>query len=128
MWRSCCASALLAATALTPAVVAAPAVAAPPVAHDSASRVVVHATLHRLAGRTATYVSRRGSYTARWIGKRHYRLTGRIDGRALSGTFRTHQVGGGRYAARGSGTFGGHRVRIGGGGPNSLRTATLILS
>src|SRR3954447_7505975 len=77
---------------------------------------------------TITYRSSHGRFTARIIGMRHFRLTGRIDGKRLTGTIRTHPARkAGRYSASGSGTLGGRHIRITGGGPNNLRASTLVL-
>jgi hypothetical protein len=100
-------------------------------ATTAARKVVVHGTFRSLSKdrRTITYVARNGTYTATWIGVRHYRVKGRINGRRLTGAFRTHQASSGdRYVAKGSGTLGGRRVKIGGGGPNNLKTSTLVLT
>jgi hypothetical protein len=114
----------LAGAALTSTAVAGPATSA-------AARIVVHAKFKSLSRDklTITYTSAKGRYSATWIGIRHYRLRGRILSRALSGAIRTRQTSGRtRYSAAGSGRLGTRRVRITGGGPNNLRTATLILS
>jgi hypothetical protein len=76
---------------------------------------------------TITYTSAKGTYRAKLIGTRHYRIAGRINGKRLRGSFRTRLVKGGRYAASGSGRLGSRRVRIGGGGPNTLKTSRLVL-
>ena len=77
---------------------------------------------------TVTYGSAKGTYRATWIGIRRYRLQGTINGRRLRGTIRTRQTASrDSYLARGSGRLGARRVRISGRGPNTLRTATLIL-
>jgi hypothetical protein len=99
-------------------------------ATTAAGKIVVHGTFRSLSKdkRTITYVARNGTYSATWIGVRHYRVKGTINGRRLTGAFRTHQAsGGGRYVAKGSGRLGGRHVRITGGGPNNLKTSTLIL-
>jgi hypothetical protein len=99
-------------------------------ATSAAREIVLHGTFRNLSKdkRTITYVARNGTYSATWIGVRHYRLKGRINRRALTGTFRTHQArNGDRYVARGSGRLGGRRVKITGGGPNNLKTSTLVL-
>jgi len=93
------------------------------------ARIVVHATFKSMKGLTITYTSTKGTYSATWIGVRHYRLSGTIAGRRLTGTIRTHQSADGKtYAAHGSGKLGGRAVRIGGGGPTTLKSATLILT
>lgn len=97
----------------------------------AAGKVVVHGTFKSLSkdNRTITYVARNGTYSATWIGVRHYRVKGTVNGRRLTGAFRTHQAGSGnRYVAKGSGTLGGRHVKISGGGPNSLKTSTLVLT
>src|SRR4051794_38946343 len=104
------------AVALTVAVVAgvaAPsAVVAAPDA-TAASRIVIRGHLAKFSGRTATYHSSQGTFSARWLGPRHYRITGRIRGRTLRGTFRTRQnAGHTSYTARGSGRLGARRVEI----------------
>ena len=108
--------------------------AAPAAAHMSvqaaASKIVVRAKFKSYSAgtKTITYSSAKGTYSATLIGTRRYRLHGTINGRHLRGRIRTRQAASGdRYVARGSGRLGGRRVRISGGGPNSLRTATLIL-
>lgn len=104
---------------------AAPAAAAQP---ESAWKLVVKAKFKSLKGKTITYTSSKGTYSATWIGVRHYRLSGTITGRKLTGTFRTRQrASRTHYKATGSGRLGSRKVKIGGGGPNNLRTATLIL-
>ncbi|WP_187368728.1 hypothetical protein [Baekduia soli] len=119
------------AVAVVMAVAAGPAVAiaaGPAPVAQAAAAIVLHGRLQHMRGLTATYTSSRGTFAATWIGKRHYRLTGRIGGRALSGTFRTRQASGGtRYVASGSGRLGSRPVRISGGGPDDLSRATLIL-
>jgi hypothetical protein len=100
-------------------------------AGHAANKVVVHGKFKSVSKdkRTITYTARNGTYTAKWIGARHYRLRGKINGRRLTGTFRTHQARhGDRYVASGSGRLGGRHVKIRGGGPNSLKTSTLVLS
>jgi hypothetical protein len=77
--------------------------------------------------RTITYRSSHGRFTAQILGRRHFRLSGKIDGKRLRGTIRTRPAGSGRFSARGSGTLGGRHVRITGSGPTSLRAATLVL-
>jgi hypothetical protein len=104
--------------------------AVPPsaVSHAAATRIVVHGKLERLKGRTATYSSRQGTFSATRVGRRHYRIRGRIGGLALTGSFRTRQTTrGDRYRASGSGRLGGRPVRISGGGANDLSRATLVL-
>jgi hypothetical protein len=99
-------------------------------ATSAAGKIVVHGTFRSLSKdkRTIIYVARNGTYSATWIGTRHYRLKGRINGRRLTGTFRTHQARSrDRYVAKGSGRLGGRRVKISGGGPNNLKTSTLVL-
>lgn len=92
------------------------------------SKVVVRGKYKSLAGKTITYTSSKGTFSATWIGAQHYRLRGTITGRKLTGSFRTRQArSGDRFIARGSGRLGGRKVKIRGGGPNSLRTTTLIL-
>ena len=106
----------------------APVLAAAPAHASAAAKVVIRGTLRGVKGRTATFSSSRGSFTATWIGMRHYRLGGRIDGLRLRGSFRTHQTTRrDSYRASGSGTLGGRSVRISGGGPNNLSRTTLIL-
>ena len=62
------------------------------------------------------------------MSRHQYALFGRINGKRLKGTIRTRQAPSGkRFVARGSGRLGGHRVAIRGGGPNSLKRATLVL-
>jgi hypothetical protein len=105
-------------------------VGAPPDA-VAARKIVVHATFKSLSKdkRTITYSAKNGTYSATWIGVRHYRLRGKINGRGLTGTIRTHQARSHtRYVARGSGKLGARKVKITGGGPNNLKTATLVLS
>jgi hypothetical protein len=100
-------------------------------ATTTARKIVVHGTFRSLSKnqRTITYVARNGTYSATWIGVRHYRVKGTINGRRLTGAFRTHQASrGDRYVAKGSGTLGGRRVKIAGGGPNNLKTSTLVLT
>jgi hypothetical protein len=100
-------------------------------AEAAAGEIVVRAKFKRLSDdkRTITYSSSKGTYSATWIGVRRYRLSGKITGRRLNGRIRTRQASSGtRYKARGSGRLGKRRVRISGGGPNTLRTATLTLS
>jgi hypothetical protein len=109
--------------------VAAPAAATSPVAASAAAKIVIHAKLKSVKGRTATFTSSRGALAVTWIGRRHYRVTGRIDGLRLAGSFRTRQTTRrDSYRASGSGKLGGRSVRISGGGPNDLSTATLVLS
>jgi hypothetical protein len=56
-------------------------------------------------------------------------VSGRIDGQALTGSFRTRQTARrDSYRANGSGKLGRRAVRISGGGPNDLSTATLVLT
>ena len=94
----------------------------------AASKVVVHGTLKKMQWPTATYRSSHGTFTAKWIGPKHYRLRGRIDGKRLTGTFRTRQNSSGTaYLARGRGRLGGRSVRISGGGPNDLTRTKLVL-
>ena len=96
----------------------------------AASKIVVRAKFKSYSAgtKTITYSSAKGTYSATLIGTRRYRLHGTINGRHLRGRIRTRQAASGdRYVARGTGRLGGRRVRISGGGPNSLRTATLIL-
>jgi hypothetical protein len=117
---------LLTSTALL--LVAAPSAAAQP-ASESAWKLVVKAKFKSFSGKTITYTSRKGTYSATWIGVRHYRLRGTITGRRLTGTIRTRQrANRTHYKAKGSGRLGDRKVTIGGGGPNNLRTATLILT
>jgi hypothetical protein len=99
-------------------------------AHASAWKLVVRATYEQYTAstRTITYQSSKGTYSATWIGPKQYRLRGTIAGKRLTGTFRTRQrPGDSRYKATGSGRLGDRSVRIGGGGPNNLRTAKLVL-
>lgn len=117
----------LMATAL---IVVAPPAAAGERARSSAQKIVVraHFESYSASTRTITYSSPKGSYSATWIGVRRYRLRGTITGRRFRGTIRTRQrADRTHYRATGSGRLGSRRVRIGGGGPNNLRTATLIL-
>jgi hypothetical protein len=96
----------------------------------SASEIVVRATFESYSPstRTITYSSPKGTYSAKWIGVRRYRLSGTITGRRFTGTIRTRQRRSGtHYRAKGTGRLGGRRVTIGGGGPNNLRTARLVL-
>jgi hypothetical protein len=122
---------------LVPVVVMATAVATPAAsavgepAEAAAGEIVVRGTFKRLSADklTITYSSPKGTYYATWIGIRRYRLSGTITGRRLTGKIRTRQTASGtRYRARGYGRLGARTVRISGGGPNSLRTSTLILS
>jgi hypothetical protein len=77
---------------------------------------------------TITYRSSHGRFTAHILGRRRFGLSGKIDGKRLRGTIRTRPARrAGRFSARGSGTLGGRHVRITGGGPTSLRAATLVL-
>jgi hypothetical protein len=97
---------------------------------SAARKIVVHGTFKSLSKdkRTITYVARNGTFSATWIGVRHYRVKGKINGHRLTGTFRTHQArSGDRYVAQGAGRLGGRRVKITGGGPDTLKTTTLIL-
>ena len=97
---------------------------------SSGQRIVVRATFESYSQKTKTitYSSSKGEYSATWIGVRRYRLRGTITGRRFTGTIRTRQrADGEQYRATGSGRLGGRRVRIGGGGPNNLRSAKLIL-
>ena len=122
-----CLSSLLLLTAV--ALAAAPPAGARP-ATGAAWKLVVRATYERYTAstKTITYTSRKGTYAATWIGVKHYRIRGTIAGKRLTGTFRTRQAeGSARYKATGSGRFGAREVRIGGGGPNNLRTAKLVL-
>ena len=99
-------------------------------AEEAGSKIVVRAEFksYSAATMTVTYRSAKGTYRARWIGIRRYRLRGTIEGRRLRGTIRTRQAASrDRYVARGSGRLGSRSVQISGGGPNNLRTATLIL-
>ena len=124
-WPSLVLPALIAALALPP-----PGAAASSSAETAAGKIVVRAKFKRFDAteRRITYTSPKGNYSATWIGIRRYRLRGTIHGRTLKGTIRTRQARDGtRYRARGSGTLGGRRVRISGGGPNSLKTARLVL-
>jgi hypothetical protein len=96
----------------------------------AAAKIVVRAKFERYSPstKTITYSSRKGTYSATWIGVRRYRLSGTITGLELRGTIRTLQrASGTHYRARGSGRLGGRRVTISGGGPNNLRTARLVL-
>lgn len=118
---------------LIAAVMAIPATAsaAGETATASAGEIVVRGTFIRLSADTltVTYSSPKGKFSATWIGVRHFRLSGNILGRRLSGKFRTRQASSGtRYRARGLGRLGARRVRIRGGGPNDLSTARLVLS
>ena len=109
---------------------AVPAPAGAVTASSSAWKLVVHGRYKafRKVPPKITYASSHGSFTAAWIGTRHYRLSGRLDGKALSGSFRTRQAAGGkRFTARGSGKLGSRRVRISGSGPNTLKSTTLVL-
>jgi hypothetical protein len=117
---------LVAATLAFPVVPAAEGVPSQP----AASTIVVRAKFksYSAATMTITYSSARGTYSATRIGIRRYRLRGTINGRRLRGKIRTRQAASrDRYLARGSGRLGRRKVRITGGGPNTLRTATLIL-
>lgn len=97
-------------------------------ATSASAQIVLHGKLKTMRGLTATYTSSRGAFTATWIGKRRYRIAGRISGRTLSGTFKTRQTSSRkRYRASGSGKLGRRAVRISGGGPNDLSRATLVL-
>jgi hypothetical protein len=99
-------------------------------ARTAASKIVVRAKFkgYSPATMTITYTSTKGTYSATRIGIRRYRLRGTINGRRLRGRIRTRQAAGrNRYVARGTGRLGRRKVRISGGGPNTLRTATLIL-
>jgi hypothetical protein len=99
-------------------------------AQAAASKIVVHATFkgYSAATMTITYGSGKGTYSATRIGTRRYRLRGTINGRRLRGKIRTRQAASGdRYVAKGTGRLGARRVRISGGGPNTLRRATLIV-
>jgi hypothetical protein len=117
---------LLMSTALVLA--AAPCAAAQP-ASDSAWKLVVRAKFKSYSGKTITYSSPKGTYSATWIGTRHYRLSGTITGRRFTGEIRTRQrASRTHYKATGSGRLGNREVRIRGGGPNNLRTAKLILT
>ena len=99
-----------------------------PPSTSAATKIVVRGTLKSLRGLTATYTSSKGTYSATWIGQRHYQLRGTITGRRFTGTIRTRQAPGGtRYHASGSGRLGSRAVHISGGGPDNLRTATLVL-
>jgi hypothetical protein len=118
---------LLLAAAL--AVSTAPAAAHMP-AQAAASKIVVRGKFKSYSPETMTitYSSAKGTYSATRIGRRRYRLRGTINGRRLRGMIRTRQAASRhRYVARGRGRLGARRVRISGGGPNDLRTATLIL-
>jgi hypothetical protein len=96
---------------------------------SAAARIVIHGKLKSMKGLTAAFTSSRGTFAATWIGRRHYRVSGRIDGQRLTGSFRTRQTpGGDSYRANGAGKLGGRSVRISGGGPNDLSRATLVLS
>jgi hypothetical protein len=118
----------LATTATATSAASGPAATAP-TATSSAAKIVVRAKFKSMKQLTITYTSNRGTYSATWIGMRHYRLSGTINGRHLSGTIRTRPSSDGdSYVAKGSGKLGSRSVRIGGGGPNTLKTATLILS
>jgi hypothetical protein len=117
--------------ALIGLVIAASSAGAGSFATSAARKIVVHGQFRSLSKdkRTITYIARNGTYSATWIGVRHYRLKGKIGGRRLTGTMRTHQArSGDRYIAKGSGRLGSRRVRITGGGPNNLKTSTLVLS
>jgi hypothetical protein len=104
-----------------------PAAAAGPVATAS-STIVLRGELVRFEGLTAVYRSARGTYRATWTRAHHYRLRGRVGKRRLRGTFTTRQVSGrASYRATGSGRLGARYVRIGGGGPNDLKTSRLVL-
>ena len=126
---------LLVLTVLMATAVATPATASgvrepPAAAAAAAGEILVRGTFTRLSADklTVTYSSPKGTYSATWIGIRRYRLRGTITGRRLTGKIRTRQTASGtRYRARGYGRLGARRVRISGGGPNSLRTSTLIL-
>ena len=75
----------------------------------------------------ATYTSSKGTFKATAVERHKLKVTGRIQGKKFSGTVRTHQSGGGNFAAKGSGRLGGRKVRITGGGPNSLKRVKLVL-
>lgn len=110
------------------AVPAAPVAARVPA--EAAAKIVVRAKFESYSAATMTiiYSSTKGTYSATRIGTRRYRLRGTINGRRLRGRIRTRQAASrDRYVARGTGRLGGRKVRISGGGPNNLRTATLIL-
>src|SRR3954470_13728220 len=114
----------LIAGALSVALLAAPAVDA------KAAKIVVHGKFKHFSGGkvSITFTSSKGTYTAKYVGPKKYSLHGKINGKRFTGTIRTHQDASlTRYIANGSGKLGGKHVRISGGGPNSFKTATLVL-
>jgi hypothetical protein len=114
---------------MIPVVLVAVALPAGAPATASASGLVLKGKLtkHSKKNLTVTYRTSKGTITARWIGVRHYRITGKIKGRKLTGTIRTHQVKGDRYHGSGTGRLGSSPIKISGGGPNSLKTVTFVL-
>ena len=119
------------AAAFAAAAIPATALAGGPTA-TAASALVINGKLKTLNFPKATYTSSRGTYTATWVkrvnGKGHYRLSGTIKGRKLTGSFVATKVKGDRFTAKGSGKLGSRKVKISGGGPNSLKTNKLILT
>src|SRR3954468_21856218 len=101
------------------------AVASAPTA-TAASGLVINGKLKTFNFPKATYTSSRGTYTATFLkrvnGKGHYKLAGTIKGRKLSGSFIATRVKGDKFTAKGSGKLGSRKVKITGGGPNSLKT------
>jgi hypothetical protein len=115
---------------LLAAALPATAVAAGPTATAS-SGLVIKGKLKKFNFPKATYTSSRGTYTATFLkrvnGHGHYKLSGTIKGRRFTGRFVATRVKGDRFTAKGTGKLGSKKVRISGGGPNSLKTTTLVL-
>jgi hypothetical protein len=110
------------------AITAAVALAAVPASAGAASKIVLHGTLRGVDGLTAHYVSTHGKYSATWVKRRHYRISGRINGKRLKGSIVTRQNSAGTsYRGHGTGTLGGRTVHISASGPTSLSRSTVVL-
>ena len=100
---------------------------AAPVATASAGSITIHGKEKQRGTIWISFSSSKGTFKATAVERHKMKLSGRIGGKRLSGTIRTHQTGGGNFGAKGSGKLGSRKVRISGGGPNSLTKVKLIL-
>src|SRR4051812_27599764 len=84
---------------------------AAPVATASAGSITLNGKAKTRGTIWISYKSSKGTFKATAVERHKLKLTGRIQGKKLTGTIRTHQTGGGHFAAKGSGRLGGRKVR-----------------
>src|SRR3954462_8413563 len=82
---------------------------AAPVATASAGSTTIHGKEKKRGTIWIAFSSSKGSFKATAVERHKMKLTGRIGGKKLTGTIRTHQTGGGHFAAKGSGKLGSRR-------------------